>query len=58
MGIFTLKWWGNLPERTTYQLMHTIEAHAESYFLIPKAVKKANKTLQVGCNLKCSFGKL
>ena len=38
--------------------MHTIEAHAESYFLILKAVKKANKKLQVGCNLKFSFSKL
>lgn len=58
MCIFTLKWWENLPERATYQIIHTIEAHTESYFLIPKAVKKANKKWQVVCNLKFSFGKL
>ena len=55
MCTFTLKWWEILPERATYQITHTIEAHAESYFLIPKAVKNANKKLQVECNLKGFF---
>ena len=35
VGTFTRK--SNLPNN------HTIEAHAESYFLTPKAVKKAKK---------------
>ena len=55
MCTFTLKWWEILPERATYQITHTIEAHAESYFLIPKAVKNANKKLQVEGNLKVLF---